>query len=128
MEACAAYLLLYKKIVFSDDSEARRVEKYIQNNLQKELNVDKICADLGLSRVKLYSISERSYGMGIAEYIRKIRVDMAQKMLIKTDEKINEISEKCGFYDYNYFTKVFKKYAGLTPRDYRKKYKNESGF
>lgn len=128
MEACAAYLLLYKMIVFSDNSMAKRVDEYIQKNIQKELNVDKICADLGISRVKLYSISERTYGMGIAEYIRKIRVDVAQKMLIKTDEKVGVIAEKSGFFDYNYFTKVFKKYAGLTPRDYRKKYKDETGF
>lgn len=128
MEACAAYLLLYKMIVFSDNSMAKRVDEYIQKNIQKELSVDKICADLGISRVKLYSISERTYGMGIAEYIRKIRVDVAQKMLIKTDEKVSVIAEKCGFFDYNYFTKVFKKYAGLTPRDYRKKYKDETGF
>ena len=56
--------------------------------------------------MKLYAISERTYGMGIAEYIRKIRVDSAQKMLIKTDEKISDVAEKCGFYDYTYFTKV----------------------
>lgn len=128
MEACAAYLLLYKMIVFNEDSSAKRLDEYIQKNIFKELNVDKICNDLGISRVKLYAISERTYGMGIAEYIRKIRVDSAQKMLIKTDEKISDVAEKCGFYDYNYFTKVFRKYVGLTPRDYRKKYKYEIGF
>ncbi len=128
MEACAAYLLLYKKIIFNDDTVARKVDEYIQKNIFKELNVDKICSDLSISRVKLYNVCERTYGMGIAEYIRKIRVDASQKLLIKTDFKIGEIADKCGFYDYNYFTKVFKKYVGLTPRDYRKKYKNESGF
>ena len=52
----------------------------------------------------------------------------AQKMLVKTNARIGEIADECGFYDYNYFTKIFKRYTGLTPRDYRKKYNLVSGF
>lgn len=128
MEACAAYLLFSKMIVLNEDSVAKQVDDYIKNNISGDLEVDTICNALQISRVKLYKISERTYGMGIAEYIRKIRVDMAQKMLIKSNERIGEVADKCGFYDYNYFTKVFKRYVGLTPRDYRKKYLMESGF
>ena len=128
MEACAAYLMLSKLVAISEDSAAKEVDEYLKANFTKDLDVDKICKDLRISRVKLYSISERSYGMGIAEYIRKIRVDLAQKLLIKTDKKVNEVADECGFCDYNYFTKVFKKYSGMTPRDYRKMYTKEIGF
>lgn len=128
MEACAAYLLLSKMIVMNENSVAKELDNYIKENISKELAVDKICRDLNMSRVKLYSISESAYGMSIAEYIRKTRITAAQKMLAKSEERIGEIADKCGFYDYNYFTKVFKKYVGLTPRDYRKKYTKESGF
>ena len=128
MEACAAYLLLSKMIVFNEDFTVKKVDDYIKKNISTELEVDKICHDLQISMAKLYSISRRTYGTGIAEYIRRIRMDTAQKMLAKSDERIGEVAEKCGFYDYNYFTKVFKRYVGLTPRDYRKKYTNELGF
>ncbi len=128
MEACSVYSLLSKMIVFNEDSTVKKVDDYIKNNISKELDIDKICHDLQISRAKLYSMSERTYGMGIAEYIRKKRIDTAQRMLVKSDERIGEVAEKCGFYDYNYFTKVFKRYVGLTPRDYRKKYTKESGF
>ena len=128
MEACAAYLLLSKMIVFNDNSAAKELDTYIRNNMAKDLSVDKICRDLNISRVKLYSISESAYGTSVAEHIRKTRVDAAQKMLAKSEEKIGKIADKCGFYDYNYFTKVFKKYVGMTPRDYRKQYTVESGF
>lgn len=128
MEACAAYLLLSKLIVINENTVAKELDNYIKENISKELAVDKICSDLNMSRVKLYSVSESAYGMGIAEYIRKTRINAAQKLLAKSEERIGEIADKCGFYDYNYFTKVFKKYVGMTPRDYRKKYIKESGF
>lgn len=128
MEACAAYLLLSQMIVLNEKPVVKELDDYIKNNIRDELNVEKICANLDMSRVKLYSISKEAYGMGIAEYIRKTRVLAAQKMLANSNERIGEIADKCGFYDYNYFTKIFKKHTGLTPRDYRKKYNIESGF
>lgn len=128
MEACAAYLLLSKMIVLNENSIAKKLDDYIKNNISVELDVDKICRDLQISRVKLYDLSERSYGMGIAEYIRKTRVDKAQKLLLKSNKRIGEIADECGFLDYNYFTKVFKRYVGMTPRDYRKKYTNEAEY
>ena len=128
MEACAAYLLLSKMIVLNENSAEKELDDYIKNNIMRDLSVDTICRDLNISRMRLYSIADSAYGMGIAEHIRRTRVALARKMLVKTDEKIGKISDKCGFYDYNYFTKVFKRYIGLTPRDYRKKYTKEFGF
>lgn len=127
MEACAAYLILSQMIVFNEDTAAKELDDYIKKNIFNRLDVEKICRDLQISRVRLYDISQRSYGMGIAEYIRKTRVDAAGKLLIKSNERISEIADKCAFPDYNYFTKVFKRYTGLTPRDYRKRYAGRAG-
>ena len=58
--------------------------------------------------------------MGIAEYIRKLRIDRARQLLAEqTDLSLAEIAYKCGFSDYNYFITVFKKMVGAPPIAYR---------
>ncbi len=121
MEACSGYLYLSKMIVLHEDSLARRLDDYIQKNLQGELDIERLCRALGIGKTRLYELSHRSYGKGIAEHIRALRVERAQKLLSCEKGKISDIAAQCGFSDYNYFTKVFKVYTGLTPRDYRKR-------
>ena len=127
MEACSGYLYLSKMIVLNEDSLARRLDDYIQKNLPGDLSTETLCRALGVGKTRLYELSRRSYGRGIAEHIRALRIRRAQGLLSGEKEKIAEIAAQCGFPDYNYFTKVFKAYTGFTPRDYRKnfvQYKN----
>ena len=67
-----------------------------------------------LNRNKLYEISQSIYGMGIATYVRKKRVDIAKKCL-NDGMTVAEAAEKSGFYDYNYFSKIFKRETGIVP-------------
>ena len=127
MEACSGYLYLSKMIVLNEDSLARRLDDYIQKNLPGDLSTETLCRALGVGKTRLYELSRRSYGRGIAEHIRALRIRRAQGLLSGEKEKIAEIAAQCGFPDYNYFTKVFKAYTGFTPRVYRKnfvQYKN----
>ena len=48
-------------------------------------------------------------------------MELAKQLLIDTDMSAVEISEKCGYYDYAHFSKVFMKYACVSPAKYRKK-------
>jgi AraC-like DNA-binding protein len=60
-------------------------------------------------------------GVSPLKYLTKIRLDNAKKLLDATDAnrlKIKEISEMCGFSDALYFSRVFKKHYGVSPRDY----------
>ncbi|MBS7262359.1 MAG: PocR ligand-binding domain-containing protein, partial [Eubacteriales bacterium] len=120
MEACAGYLYLSKMIVLKNDSLSRKIDAYIRNNLAGELDAITLCDRFGISKNRLYEISDRSFGGGIAEYVRSLRVAAAKQKLTESNAKIRDIAAECGFPDYNYFTKVFKAHTGLTPRDYRK--------
>lgn len=59
-------------------------------------------------------------GMGISEHIRRMRVKVACDLLRNTEDRVSDIATEVGISDYNYFTKVFKKAIGVTPREYRK--------
>ena len=54
------------------------------------------------------------------QYLTKVRLKNAMAMLQSTDDTIDVIARRCGFQNANYFTKVFKKYLGVTPSDFRK--------
>ena len=57
--------------------------------------------------------------MGVCEYINRKRCENAAALLQGTDERVQEIAYLVGFEDSNYFTNVFTKYMGMSPREYR---------
>lgn len=120
MEACSGYIYLSRIIVLKEDALAAKLEKYISDHLNEPLNADLLCRELCISKTRLYELSEHSYGTGIAQHIRDLRIERAKLLLEESDKKIGEIADLCGFTDYNYFTKVFKRATGLTPREHRK--------
>ena len=54
------------------------------------------------------------------EYLLSLRIEKAEQMLLKSMMSVYEISEQCGFYDINYFIKVFRRFRGNTPAKFRK--------
>lgn len=53
------------------------------------------------------------------EYITRVRIDEAKRLLKETDEKIYQIAAKVGFEDAYYFSKIFKNVAGVSPKEWR---------
>ena len=57
--------------------------------------------------------------MGIAAYIKKLRMEKAKELLKQTDLTISQVAAQTGFSDYNYFCRVFKKETGIPAKKYR---------
>jgi len=123
MQACAGYFYLSKAISLAEESVESRIDRYIHANYQETIDAEHLCSLFSVSKTRLYEISETNYGCGIAQKIRQIRIEKAMELLASSEHKISEISAMCGIPDYNYFTKIFKKYTGLTPREYRRQNK-----
>ena len=121
MEVCSVYLYLSRMVTLREDSVAKQLDHYIAEHLADNLSAQALCDALGISKTRLYETAEHSYGQGIAGHIRRLRVDKARQLLADSERKISDIALECGFEDYNYFTKVFKKTVGITPREYRKR-------
>ena len=77
-----------------------------------EITIEDICDEFEIRRTKLYEISNHSFGMGISEHIRRMRVKVACDLLRNTEDRVSDIATEVGIPDYNYFTKVFKKSDG----------------
>ena len=120
VQMCASYLRMKKLIKFRETPPEVLLKKYICDHIADELDIKKMCREFKMSKSSLYLLSSQSFGKGITEYIRDLRVEAAKELLKNTDEPISSVAEKVGYTDSNYFTKVFKKYTHKTPLEWRK--------
>lgn len=119
METCACYLWTNRLVSVNEDCLAALISDYIRSNLTSDLSVNALCDKFSVSRNKLYKISNDSYGMGIAAYIRDQRVQFAASLL-RSGSTVAEAAMRSGFGDYNYFSAIFKKSTGILPKQYSK--------
>ncbi len=125
LKACAAYVLTEKFIRIQGEPLSLRVEGFICENISKPLNINLLCSSFGIGKTTLCNEVKKGFNLTVNELIQQRRVEEAERLLQKTDAPINEIAERVGISDYNYFTKVFKKQTGVTPSVYRKLCRNE---
>ena len=112
--------LLNNKIVLVDKSNfADMLMQYIENNLRSEITVSGLCNYFGISRTSFYELSSQCLDCSVMQYIKRIRVEKAKKLLQETELSITQISEQIGVMDYNYFMRVFKKETGISCKEYR---------
>ena len=117
-------------VLFAEDMEndasasklqiVAQVKAYIREHLSEKLTLADVAAVFNFSPGYLSQLFGR-YGGGFVEYITEVRVAAAKEMLEKGDKKIYEIAEELGFESSFYFSKVFKKATGLSPREYQQK-------
>ena len=121
MNACALYISYKKYLNPGHDEIFAKIQSYINSRLTENLSVDTICSQLLLSRNLLFSTVKKETGMTPGQYVQAKRLERAQELLRGQEHSIAEIAELCGISDYNYFSRVFKKEFGVSPREYRKK-------
>ena len=87
----------------------------------RDFNMDVIVDHLQLSRDYLFRMFKKEVGVKLMDYLLDVRMRRAKEMLRLPGEfKIYEVSEQVGYQDYAYFSKVFKKFVGTTPKGYQK--------
>ena len=95
-------------------------KEYIRSHLDDtNLTLHAVAAHVGLSSNHFSYIFKQGVGVNFIKYLTNVRVDYARELLRTTDLSGAQIAEKVGFNDPNYFSVVFKKICGMTPREYR---------
>lgn len=104
------------------DEMVLKVQAYIENNPTTTYTVDDICNQYSVGRRTLERRFKKMTGNSIAEYIQRVKVELAKKRLESGKKTINEIVYEIGYNDIDAFRRVFRKYTDLSPIDYRKRY------
>jgi AraC-like DNA-binding protein len=86
----------------------------------RDEHIDEVARQLGYGRSRLYALFTREMGMSPNDYRQRVRIKRCCERLSATDESITSIGISNGFHSSQYFARVFKKYVGLTPTDYRR--------
>lgn len=72
-----------------------------------------------LSSRRLASLTKKVFDLTPGQFIAKIRIDTATRLLRETDLSVSDVAHQCGFYDHSAFTRAFRKATGTTPRSFR---------
>ncbi len=96
------------------------IEEFVRQNFQNEsLSVKTISDHVNRSTSYVCTVFKNETGMTLNQFITKCRMEKAKEMLTDPRYKITDIASRVGYLDVNYFGKIFKKYSGVTPSDYR---------
>jgi AraC-like DNA-binding protein len=98
-----------------------KIEGFINEKLSENIYVEDICREFFISKNSLYRLFKEEFGVTVNEFILQKRLALAKELLAQNDSlSITEIAALCGFSDYNYFIRVFKKAVGTTPLKFKK--------
>lgn len=99
-------------------SQAIRI---INGSYYEDLNLNSVAGDIHVNPSYLSSVFRREMGRSFVSYLTEVRMKKAVSLLEDTDESIQEIAYHCGFREPNYFSRIFRRTYGLSPREYRAK-------
>jgi len=101
--------------------EVSETVKYIKKNYQKNITLGMIAENVELSPSYISILFKKELQINIIDYINRVRIEKAKELLLHTHLKTYEISEKVGFNDESYFSRIFKKITGFRPIEYKKR-------
>lgn len=114
------YILLENIVTPSLSDNIKNAEQFIDENLQGELTILSISKGTNISKSVLYKNFRSSFDCTVKEYINRKRVEKSEDLLVNSNLSIEEISQKVGFSSASYYSKIFKKYTGISPLKLRK--------
>ena len=103
----------------SRDALATQAMRYIETHLHTPLRTEEIAQALFVSRSYLSVTFSEQTGQPLSDYIRQQKIKEARRLLVNPSFSISQISDLLCFSSQSYFTKVFKSYTGVTPKEYR---------
>lgn len=108
----------------ADEKFLQKLNKLIVENLDNtDLDVKYLTVEIGMSRASLYNKVKILTGLGVNDYINRVKIEQAMQMLASTDLSVTEVSERTGFSSSRYFSTLFKQFTSETPTSYKNRMK-----
>nr|WP_282450298.1 AraC family transcriptional regulator [Blautia obeum] len=93
--------------------------RYISQTFAGNLTLEDVASHVHLNPAYFSTLFKQSTGSSFKEYLNMVRIEESKRLLINPEYSIIDVAMAVGFMDQSYFSKVFKKYTGLTPKQYR---------
>lgn len=105
---------------------AKAVHDSIVSDLSVRHSAAEFAAQFGISETSLKAYFRNVYGYAFRDFQQKVRMEKAMELLTQTSDSLDMIARKIGFSGQSRFTEAFRKYAGCTPLEFRKKEKYDA--
>lgn len=115
--------LLYTKRQKQKRKLIEEIIDYINANIENKLTLKEVAAEFNFSPNYLGHLFKEETGVHFSEYMSEARIKHVCKLLMDPTLKIYEIADRCGYKNIIYFNRQFKQSTGMTPGEYRKKFK-----
>ena len=101
-----------------------KVKNYIDQHYSEAISLEEIAKAVKANKYYLAHVFKNKTGFSPLHYVSRRRLGEAQNLLINTDMSITQIAATVGYNNSNYFQNIFRRYMGMTPGYYRKKWKS----
>ncbi len=121
-EMCRKYCLLVKNYANAEYSRiTREVINYIRLHLEEELSLHVLAEHFEKNASVLSGAFKKDVGQSLTGFIQRTRVEEAIRLFNSTDMTVSEVALAVGYQDFSYFSKLFSRYVGCSPREYKLK-------
>ncbi len=114
---CCEY---FKKVRYSNsESTISKIESFINENYKRNITIRELSKKVYMHPTYLGQLFIRKFGIGFNEYVHRLRIEEAKRLMNGTDLKNYEIAEGIGYNNYNSFLQQFEKFTGMKPTEFR---------
>lgn len=104
-----------------ESDKMQQAKTYIDQHFSEDISLETLAAYLHLNPIYVSKLFKDKLNINYIDYLSEIRIKHAKKRLLEQETSTKEIAYDVGYRDLNYFSKVFKKYTGYSPTEYRKR-------
>ena len=103
------------------ESTVSKACKYIQENYRRDISLDEVSKEVNVSPYYFSKLFKEEVGENFIDYLTRLRIECSKELLQRAALTIREAGLQSGYSDPNYFSRIFKKQTGMTPREYRER-------
>lgn len=122
---CGVILESAQQMVSAERPKSRDVLaaaiEYMEGHGAEPVKMDALADQMGMSRTNFYALFKQASGMTPHDYLQRLRINKAQALLLHSRRTATDIAYSLGFSSSQYFSNVFRKYAGTTPTNFRRR-------
>ncbi len=102
-----------------ESSLAENIERYLKAHLRERITLEDLCEEFHFGTSTLCNVFRKKTGKPILRYFLELKISEAKRLLYEDTKTITEISEHLGFESPQYFSRLFRQYVGVCPREFR---------
>lgn len=96
----------------------QKASEYMEEHFSESFSINDVAIYVGVDRSYLYKLFQRHYGLSPTAYLEQVRLTHACRLLLDKDRSIQEVAYLCGYSDAGYFSTIFKKHKGVSPKKF----------